>query len=113
MFKDLVRNPAVSEDEVKAILSGANGASEDLVTTEPIKKKKLRYTFNTKLRESRLQHQIEDETDEEDAGIDPENYVPTGAMTANTKPEVRELYNEDDDNINDDINKLISLTTSL
>lgn len=58
----------LAKSMVKDMLSGVKGtaAAAGLVTLQPAKKKKLRYTFNTALREQRLQTEVEDETDDEE-----------------------------------------------
>lgn len=57
----------LAKSMVKDMLSGVKGAAAaaGLVTLEPAKQKKLRYTFNSELREQRLQTEVEDETDDE------------------------------------------------
>jgi hypothetical protein len=65
MMKNLVQQPGVSVEDVAALLSGAGGASAKLVTLEPLKRKKMRYTFNTNLRQKRIADDLEDETDDE------------------------------------------------
>ncbi len=58
----------MGKEYVKDLLSGVNGAGAGLVTEAPAKKKKLRYTFNTALRQKRLEDEVEDETDDEEEG---------------------------------------------
>jgi len=50
---------------LKEILSGVGGANKAQITLEPIKRKKLRYTFNHDYRKSRQDADLEDETDDE------------------------------------------------
>lgn len=71
----------ISSDDLKQILAGAGGASASLVTLEPKKKKKLRYTFNTGFRQHRLDEGLEDETDDE-AEDDEEEQNEDGAADA-------------------------------
>ena len=51
--------------KLKEILSGVGGANKAQITLEPIKRKKLRYTFNFDYRKSRQDNDLEDETDDE------------------------------------------------
>jgi hypothetical protein len=51
--------------KLKEILSGVGGANKAQITLEPIKRKKLRYTFNFEYRKSRQDNDLEDETDDE------------------------------------------------
>ena len=52
-------------EKLKEILSGVGGANKAQITLEPLKKKKLRYTFNHDYRKSRQDADLEDETDDE------------------------------------------------
>lgn len=72
----------VSVEDIKTVFSGVRGESAKLVTLEPVKTKKLRYTFNHDFREKRIATGLEDMTDDEDS--EEELYIPTGAETAGT-----------------------------
>lgn len=52
-------------EKLKEILSGVGGANKAQITLEPLKRKKLRYTFNHDYRKSRQDADLEDETDDE------------------------------------------------
>lgn len=52
-------------EAARALLGGVAGASARLVTAAPARKRALRYTFNSTLREARMGAGLEDETDDE------------------------------------------------
>ena len=84
-----------SESAMRDMLAGAGGASAHQVTLEPRIKRKLPYTFNQALRESRIRGGVEDETDDEAENVGARNErgdllrgepTPTGAATAGMDP---------------------------
>jgi hypothetical protein len=97
-----------SEDELRGMLSGADGASARLVTLEPRKTRALPYTFNTELRAARIGAEIEDLTDDEAAEVEDgaknergellhSEPVPTGERTFGTEPIFSGMAASDDD----------------
>lgn len=97
-----------SEEELRSVLSGADGASARLVTLEPRKTRALPYTFNTELRAARIGGEIEDMTDDEAAEVEDgaknergellhAEPVPTGERTFGTEPIFLGMAAADDD----------------